>query len=115
MEGKRSPEWAIDWFGGFAGPYLPRNAVNPASSLQHHTQLSRAGNSNSIGDEPRSPSGFFVHGSPMASIARVFNGVFGVGAPVWGTSSSEQARRREFIKADAEPLMRVSTSYSSSS
>jgi hypothetical protein len=48
----------------------------------------------------------------MASIARVFNGVFGVGAPVWGTSSSEQARRREFIKADAEPLMRVSTSFS---
>ena len=107
VEGKRSPEWAIDWFGGFAGPYLPRNAVNPAS-LQHHTQLSRV--NNSIGDEPRSPSGFFLHGSPMASIARVFNGVFGVGAPVWGTSSSEQARRREFIKADAEPLMRVSTS-----
>ena len=109
VEGKRSPEWAIDWFGGFAGPYLPRGgAVNPASSLQRHTQYTRAGNS--IGDEPRSPSGFFLHGSPMASIARVFNGVFGVGAPVWGTSSSEQARRREFIKADAEPLMRVSTS-----
>ena len=106
MEGKRSPEWAIDWFGGFAGPYLPRNA----SSLQRHTQHTRAGNS--MGDEPRSPSGFFLHGSPMASIARVFNGVFGVGAPVWGTSSSEQARRREFIKADAEPLMRVSTSFS---
>ena len=110
VEGKRSPEWAIDWFGGFAGPYLPRNAVNPAS-LQHHTQR-RMGNS--IGDE-NPPSGFFLHGSPMASIARVFNGVFGVGAPVWATSSSEQARRREFIKADAEPLMRVSTSYSSSS
>ena len=106
MEGKRSPEWAIDWFGGFAGPYLPRSAVNPAS-LQHHRQLSRAGNS--IGDEPRS-SGFFLHGSPMASIARVFNGVFGVGAPVWAASSAERARRREFIKADAEPLMRVSTS-----
>ena len=108
VEGKRSPEWAIDWFGGFAGPYLPRGgAVNPAS-LQRHTQHTRAGNS--IGDEPRSPSGFFVHGSPMASIARVFTCVFGVGAPVWGTSSSEQARRREFIKADAEPLMRVRSS-----
>ena len=106
VEGKRSPEWAIDWFGGFAGPYLPRNAVNP-SSLQRHTQHTQAGNS--IGDE-RTPSGFFLHGSPMASIARVFNGVFGVGAPVWGTSSSEQARRREFIKADAEPLMRVRSS-----
>ena len=82
--------------------------MNPASSLQRHTQHTQAGNS--IGDEPRSPSGFFLHGSPMASIARVFNGVFGVGAPVWATSSSEQARRREFIKADAEPLMRVSTS-----
>ena len=81
VEGKRSPEWAIDWFGGFAGPYLPRGgAVNPAS-LQRHTQHTQAGNS--MGDEPRSPSGFFLHGSPMASIARVFNGVFGVGAPVW--------------------------------
>ena len=108
VEGKRSPEWAIDWFGGFAGPYLPRNAVNPAASLQRHTQHTQA--DNSIGDEPRSSSGFFLHGSPMASIARVFNGVFGVGAPVWATSSSEQARRREFIKADAEPLMRVRSS-----
>ena len=108
VEGKRHPSGRSIGSGDSRGPIYPVTLSTPPPLYNVIRNIRER--DNSIGDEPRSPSGFFLHGSPMASIARVFNGVFGVGAPVWATSSSEQARRREFIKADAEPLMRVSTS-----